>query len=336
MALKHILEDIGSILGFDLTNADQVSYLTEQVNHAAVELYNSMDLPGSMREQIFQVSDVDNYQTSFPHYVDKIRAIRFYNTSGGKVRLEDMRPRYHMHRWGNQGILTYRIKRSNAALADDIENAAPITFSLPTSKVEAANVVITVIGKTASAERVQETVTLVAGQSNVTTGEGYEEIISIIKQSVNNYNISITDIDGNVLGEIPNSELQTSYTIIQLRQDDFAPLYNNQYPLNTLEVLYKVKFTGFRNLYDEFPAPKCDKIIFWKFVEHFYAYKPGMEQRALAAKIKVDGLLSELNTDDEMGKTIQIEYAPNPMFEAQKHQPSITHMGPSPQIEYIR
>lgn len=334
MALKHILEDVGSILGFDLTNADQVSYWTEQINHAAVELYNSMDLPGSMREQIFQISDVDNYQTSFPYYVDKIRAMRFYNTAGGKIRLEDMRPRYHMHRWGNQGILTYRIKRSDAALGDDIENAGPLRFTLPTGKVEASNVVITVIGKTASAERVQETVTIVAGQVTALTAEGYEEIFSIIKQQVNNYNISITDIDNNVLGEIPNSELQTCYTIVQLRQDDFSPLYNNQYPLNTLEVLYKMKFNGFRNLYDEFPAPKCDKIIFWKFVEHFYAYKPGMEQRAMAAKIKVDGLLSELNTNDEMGKTIQLEYAPNPMFEAQKYQPTVPGVGPNPVLEY--
>lgn len=336
MALKHILEDIGSILGFDLTNADQVAYLTEQVNHAAVELYNSMDLPGSIREQIFQVSDTDNYQVSFPYYVDKIRAIRFYNTSGGKIRLEDMRPRYHLHRWGNQGILTYRVKMSNYPLANDIENAGPLTFELPTGKTETADVLITIIGSVPGAERVQETIRLLAGQSSVQTTEAYETVFSIIKQSINRYNITIKDIDDVTLGEIPNSELQTCYTLVQIRQDDFAPLYNNQYPLNTIEVLYKQKFTGFRNLYDEFPAPNCDKIIYWKFAEHYYAHKPGMEQRALAAKMKTDALLAELNTNDEMGKTIQIEYAPNPMFEAQKHQPSVVHMGPSPQIEYIR
>lgn len=336
MALKHILEDISSILGFDMTDADEQAYLVEQVNHAARELYNAMDLPGAIREQVFQIDDTDNYQVSFPFYVDKIRAIRFYNTYGGKIRLEDMRPRYHMMRWGNSGVLTFRIKRSDSALADDITNAGPLKFKLPTGKVEAAAVTITVVGKTASAERVQETVILAVGESEVSTVEGYEDVISIIKKDYNNYNITIEDIDGAELGIIPNSELQTAYTIVQIRQDDFSPRYNNNYPLNTIEVLYKQKFNGFRNLYDEFPCPKCDKIIFWKFAEHYLAYKPGMEQRSLGAKLKADELLGQLNTGDEMGKAIQIEYAPNPMLEAQRINPSVSHFGPSPQIEYLR
>lgn len=336
MALKNILEDLASILGFDLTDADEQAYWIAQVNHAAIELYNSMDLPGSMREQVFQVSDVDNYQVSFPHYIDKIRAIRFYNSYGGKIRLEDLRPRFHMMRWGTGPFLSYRIHRTDAALAKDIKNAGPIKFKLPTSRVETADVVITVVGKTAAAQRVQESVTLVAGQSDVSTVEGYEDVISIKKKDQSGFDISIEDIDGENLGSIPNIDLRPRYTIVQIRQDDFSPRYNNSYPLNTIEVLYKQRFEGFVNLYDEFPCPDCDKIIFWKFAEHFLAYKPGMEQKAAMAKLKADDLLSQLNRNDEMGKSITVERAPNPMYEAQRQKPYTRYEGSSPLIQYMK
>ena len=318
MALKHILEDIGSILGLDLSDPDELVYLTDQVNHAAREIYNSMDLPGSIREQIFQVSDVDNYQVSFPQYIDKIRAIRFYNNLAGKIQLEDLRPRYHEHNWNGSNRLSYRIKASNSPLASDITNAGYLTFTLPTGKLETYDIEITIVGRTSSAERVQETVTLLAGTSSIASVESYEAVITIIKSEVNNFNITVTDIDGAELSVIPNSELSTAYTIVQIRADDYSSQYGNSYPLNTIEVLYKVKFSGFKNLYDEFPAPNCDKIIFWKFAEHYSAYKPGMEQRAAAAKIKVDQLLSELNRSDEMGKAITIERSEPNVYKAQK------------------
>lgn len=330
MPLINILNDISSILGFSITNDDEKNFLIENINIAAREIYTSGDLPGSIREQIFQFDDTDNYQISFPYYMDKIRAIRFYNTYGNKIALEDMRPRYHQQRWGVAGLLRWAIKQSDACLARDISNAGPLTFSLPTSKVETAEVVITVIGKTATAERTQETVTIAIGDSSAVTVNGYDYIESIFKSDYNTYDITITDIDDVELGVIPNSEVRPLYTIVKIRQDDFAPSYNNNYPLNTIEVLYKHRFTPFRNLYDEFPCPNCDKIIFWKFSEHYLAWKPGMEQRCFAAAAKCKALIEELSLDDDQGKQLSLEYSPNNLFEAQR----VGVSGPNTLIPY--
>jgi hypothetical protein len=318
MALINILNDISSILGLSITDDNEKNFLTDNINIAAREIYNSGDLPGSIREQIFQFNDTDNYQISFPYYIEKLRAIRFYNTYGGKIALEDLRPRYHSQRWGTGGLIRWKVKVSDNCLAADITNAAPLTFSLPTGKLETTDIVITIIGKTASSSRVTETITILAGQSSAVSLNGYDEVESIFKTAYNTYNITITDVDDNELGVIPNSELRPLYTIVQVRQDDFQSSFLNNYPQNTIEVLYKHRFSPFRNMYDEFPCPNCDKIIFWKFVEHYCAYKPGFESRSLAAYSKVKQLIDELSLDDQGGKQLTLEYSPNPMYDAQK------------------
>jgi len=163
MSLKNILQDISTQFGIDITDTTERELYIERINQVSGELYNSMDLPGSVKEQIFQVDDRDNYQVSFPHYVDKLRAIRFYNSNGGPITLEDMRPRYHLRRWGTNGLLKYRIKAQNARLAKHIENAAPLTFSLPTGKLEVSDVVIDIVGRTVDSQQIEERITLIAG-----------------------------------------------------------------------------------------------------------------------------------------------------------------------------
>lgn len=334
MALNNILLDVASVLGLDITDEDERLYYIQKINEAAEEIYTSNDLPGSIKEQIFQLDDDENYQVSFPYYVDKIRAIRYYNTNGGKITIEDLRPRYHQNRWGGQFEIKFRIKTGSACLAKDITNAGPLTFSLPTGKTEADDITINVVGKTSDSEKVQETIVLVAGTASITTVGAFERADTIIKNGLNTYDISIKDIDDDELGVIPNSELRPSYTIVQIREDDFALQNNNSFPLNTVEVLYKTRFTPFRNLFDEFPCPGCDKIIFWKFCEHYAAYKPGMEQRAFAAAGKVVQLIKELADNDESGKSLRVEFGSNKMFDAQRRVGYRGVISPGPVNEY--
>jgi len=337
MSLKNILIDISSVLGLDITNEDEKAYYIEKINEAAREIYTSMDLPGSIREQIFQITDVETYQCSFPFYVDKLRAIRFYNVHGGKLILEDLRPRYHQRRWGVSGLLRYRIKTTNNPLARDITNAGPIRFAYPQNEVAEKDIVITIVGKTHQSERFSEVVTIVKGTNNIVGIQGWEVIDNIEKDDYTDFDIGIFDIDDQDMGKIANSELRPSYTIVVIRQDDFAPVYNNTYPLNTIEALYKIRFTPFRNLMDEFPAPNCDKVIFWKFAELFAANKPGFEQRAVLAAVKVKELLGDLTTNDELGKEIQVEFGSHGVYDAQIYKnPMPAPFGANyPLIEYI-
>lgn len=338
MSLKNILLDISSILGLNIDDSAELAYHIAKINEAADELYRSNDIPGCLREQLFEVNDTETYQIAFPSQVDKIRAIRFYNTNGGQITLEDMRPRYHQHRWGSNGRLKFRIKQQTALLSRGIDNAALFTFTL--KKAEAANIVINIVGKTEFASRQTETLTILAGESSATTVNSYEDFISIEKTVLNNYDIVITDVDGNTMGTIYNYELRPRYTIIQIREDDYAPVTNNSYPLNIIECLYKTAFIPFRNNYDEYPCRDCDKLITWKFIEHYAIYKGTDEMQGLAvnAATKVEQILAELNKNDSEGLQLMIEWAKNPMFSAQRTFPEsdLYFSAPSPLIEYLQ
>lgn len=338
MSLKNILLDISSVLGLNIDDATELAYHIAKINEAADELYRSNDIPGCLREQLFEINDTETYQIAFPSQVDKIRAIRFYNTNGGQITIEDMRPRYHQHRWGSNGRLRFRIKQQTALFNRSIENAALFTFTL--KKVEITNIVINIVGKTEFASRQTETLTILAGQLSVTTTNSYEDFISIEKTVLNNYDIVITDVDGNTMGTIYNYELRPRYTIIQIREDDYAPVTNNSYPLNIVECLYKTAFVPFRNNYDEYPCRDCDKLIFWKFVEHYAIYKGTDEMQGLAvnAATKVEQILAELNKNDSEGLQLMIEWAKNPMFSAQRNFPEsdLYFSAPTPLIEYTQ
>jgi hypothetical protein len=290
-----------------------------------------------LREQIFQVDDTDNYQVAFPWYIHKIRAIRMYNTMGGVISLEDMRPRYHTNRWGTQRRLKYIIKQTNAALSKNITNVGPLTFTLPLDEVASAELKITIIGKTIKASRTAEQLTLAVGENSVTGSLHFEEVESIEKNNLNDFDITITAIDGEELGMIPNAELRSNYTIVKIREDDYALAFNNSYPVNTIELLYKTKFVPFRNTYDEYPCPDCDPLIAWKFRELYWGDKPGHSEEALLAHGKAAGLLKQLSENDNVGKDMEPNVKTNRMFDAQE-LPSISDVSrfiqDPPQISY--
>lgn len=334
MSLRTILLDVASDLGLDLSNADELAYHIAKVNDAAKEVYDTVDLPGCLREQIFQVDDTDNYQVAFPYYVHKIRAIRFYNTIGGKISIQDMRPRYHTNRWGAQESIKYIIKQQNAALCKNITNVAPLIFSLPDDVEENAAIVINIVGKTPSSARILESVTILAGETSVQTDNHFEEVESIEKTALNNYDIGITSIDGEELGDIPNAELRSNYTIVKIREDDLSLAVNNSYSLNTIEVLYKTKFIPFFNNFDEFPAPDCDKLISWKFMEHYWSRKPGHAEESLLANGKFKEVLKTLITNDNIGKEMSPDRKKNRMFAAQEKQHNLCFVNDPPQIGY--
>lgn len=335
MSLKNILLDVSSVLGLDIADADELAYHISKINEAASELYRSNDLPGCLREQLFRIDDTETFQVAFPSQVDEIRGLRFYDVGGGQISIEDMRPRYHLNRWGNTGKIRFRIKQSNALLSRSINNAALFTFTL--KEAEASDVVINVIGKTTKSSKYSETLTIAAGSLAATTTKSYEEFSTIEKTALNNFDITITDVDNEIMGEIKNFELSPRYTIAQIREDDFAPLLNNSYPLNTVECLYKTTFYPFRSNYDEFPCRNCDKLIAWKFIEHYAIFKGTVElqQLAINAATKVEQLLLELNRDNDLGRDLKAEFARNPMFEAQKNiHNDFPFIAPTPLMEY--
>jgi hypothetical protein len=309
MSLKSILLDASSILGLDLTNPKELAFYIQNVNQAAEELYNSCDLPGSIKEQVFQNPDVDASMIALPYYVGHIRGLRYSYFYGVKIALKDLRPRYHSKSWDSCNLLTYRLKNTKSPLARDIVSEGPLTFTL--SKAEASDVTIDLVCSTKNSKSISETLTIPTGTLTVTSTLVPTEVLGIVKTSgVTSYDITVKDINNLVLAEIPNSEVSPCYTILQIQDPRFLTTGNSS--LSTIEVLYKTRFRPFVNMSDEFVCPNCDKLLFWKFSEHYASYKPGWEDRAILAAKKVSQIKAELFANDEMGKEQDIQFGENP------------------------
>ena len=314
MSLRNILVEIGSVLGLSLDNSSEQAYHINELNKVAKEFYDSDDLPGCLHEQVFQIDDSDDqFTVSFPYYVGVLRGVRHYNSIGKQISIESMRPRYAKGLWTTDGGIKFRIK-ANSPLSREIDNAGIISFTL--SKVEAVAVNIHVAGATDYADNFHETVVIPAATLTAFTVEQYNSIEHIEKEAYNNYNIAIKQIDDVELGVIPNRLLSPIYTHVKIRKDDYSIQNNNSYPLNTVEVLYKQAFTPFVNLWDEFPCPNCDNILFWLFVRNYAAYRPELEAKSALANIQISRLKSQLTQNDELGKSLEVNLMPSAMGQA--------------------
>lgn len=321
MSLQKILSDISTELGIDITNTEQRNWIIEKVNDAALELYTSGDIRGCLREQTFNL-DTDAQESSLvslPSYIDEIRGCRITQLVGGKVPQHSMRPRYSLGEgWGdNMFSLPIRVVRESAMFKRDVSNASVLTFTL--ADVEEVDVEIFVVGATTNADKSTELVTIPAGQLSAETEYQYVEVpANIEKGAVTKHNITITDVDGNEMAVIGNTEYQPSYKWIEF-QDNNASLgqISNFRYFTAFDILYKTRFVPFRNLFDEFPCPKCDRIIFYKFMQYYESQQPGKEQRAIFASEQCKKLLENLNKDSDQGKTLRIEFGRNGFAEAQ-------------------
>lgn len=315
MALRDVLLEITSTLGLDdLTDPSRRQYYIDKINMLAEEMYGDYDFPGILREHVFQLTDTETSQLSLPYYVGNIRGVRIFNTYGGKVNITTMRPRYHSKAWNVDLSMQWREKTKDSYLKRDLEDFTPLTFTL--KDVETSDVVIDVTGQTDYSSKVAETVTIPAGNLTVTTANAYITV-KFNKLSRNTFNILVTDVNNNEVAEIPNHLLRSFYTIVQLRD-------NNQYVgslgsfYDTFEILYKERFFPMIELSDEYIAPNCDRMLFWKFAEWWESTQPGHEDRAILAKAKVDDLINSLLVDDEDSQTREACFGKNRFIEAQR------------------
>lgn len=320
MSLQKILVDIGTELGIDITTDSERAWIIEKINDAAKELYDSDDIPGCLRELTFNIDTeaVESSLVSLPGYVDKLRGIRYTSVQGGKVPLNDMRPRYHLGKgWGaNAFALPFRVIREEYPLKREISNASILTFTLP--NVETVDINITVIGRTANSDRFSEVVVIPAGELTVSSVGNYEDIENIEKYTTNNYNISVTDVENNELAVIPNNILSPLYKLLELTDANLSNgVVVNYGGLTAIDILFKTRFYKFVNLRDEFPCPNCDRIIFYKFAAQYLAQQPSLLGHAAAAQEKARMLLENLNVDSEDGKELELQFGRNGLLEAQ-------------------
>lgn len=302
--LSNILNDLVSALGIDIGDSSQKNLVIAGVNQCAEEIYKKTDLKGALMEQVFDL-DVDSAQVSLPYYVGEVRGARHYD-SRLKISINTYAPRYHYGMRHEVWALKCR-KLRKSPLAREISNESTLTFRLPL--VETSDVVIKVIGPTNNSAQIEETITILAGELEAeSVGNFKMPLNSIQRVSLGTYNVTILDAEDNELGIIPNNQFSAEYNIYQVM--DWDSTENT----SVIECLYKLRFTPFRNDYDEFICgPEYDKAIYWKYMEHELGRQQKLDQAVLAAK-KCADIIKEIGEDANVGMELEIGTAPSPYF----------------------
>jgi hypothetical protein len=300
MSLKSIRAELAADLGIPVSNAAQSALLDKKINDAALEIWNSRDLPRSLVEQLFIV-DTSTQLAALPLDLLHLRGAR-HHESRIRVDIHDTRPRYKCDGW-KEPWLGWRVKRESA-IAREILNAGPLTLTL--QKAETAAVTVVVTGSTHIAGRTREVIVFGAGETEKTTTASFLTIDSINQPELHDYNVVIEDVDGNEIATLLNNEYSTVYTIIQqadheLLQPAIDPYY--------VECLYKPKLYPLKNDHDEFPLRGYDKAIYWKTME----LKADTAEKGAIYAAKCEQILTQQVKDATQGIQKTIDFAPEPL-----------------------
>ena len=308
MPLSSIISELAADEGIPLNTSAERAYLTDIINKAAAEIYNSYDLRGCLREQIFNVGQ-NQQLISLPWYVENVRKVRQYDFRF-PTDYNAMQMRYHVNEW-QIPLVSWREHRRDSALKRDIENHGPLTFTL----TEAATVpfAVTVTGKTPNASRYTEIVTFLVGETTKNTTKNYENVEAITKNKAIDQDMSVADMDGNEVSFIPNRELKPRYTIVQV-----LDRWNDNGEDILAEVLFKLRFTPFVHETDSFPCGDLfDRCIYWKAMSHLYSKQEGeiAQNKVIGAEAKCRQLIESLTANDNEGKVHKLDFAPNALFD---------------------
>lgn len=309
MSFKYILDSVSEKLGYDPT--DDRDLLTRIINRATREVYESQDLPGSLRE-ITLVVPPDSI-IALPRYVGELRAMRERATKA-KIELKEMDPRYSYNSWPEIWRNWRILKKS--PIQHSIENAAfPIILSM--GKVENVAVNITITGATLTSARVTEPLTFLPGTTTVQANNLYIDIHSITKESPNTQNITLTGLTAQgvsmVLAVIPNDQLDSIYTLADV---SMLPMSGDASggSARYIEVLYKEPLYYLSNDGDTFICEGFDDAIVYKALEHEYAEKADGGDKAIGFYKKCEQVIFNRVNHSNGASQKEIMFAPNQYF----------------------
>lgn len=253
MALGYILKQVGRKMGLNPSDPLQRLTLLTRVNEAAHKLYVKGDLPGTLQEQAFKING--DQTITLPFYVGAIRGLRELG-SMQTWHVNLMRPRYNQFNWPDQWR-NYRLKNKQC-LQNSVINQSIAVITVPA--IEDPPITVTVVGPTDNASSATESLTMDSdsvtnddGTFSKQTSKNYNDYSSITKDRVNDYDVTLTDIDGRTLTIIPNTQVVAQYQIIDVSSCPW--LAQNITALdNYMEILFKLSIFELSKDSDEFPA----------------------------------------------------------------------------------
>lgn len=260
MSLKYVLSQAGKKIGLNPANASQRETLIRFANEAAEELYDQSDMPGSLMEQVFKVNG--DQTIACPYYVGEIRAARELDTHLN-WSINKMRPRYNQFNW-QDAWRNLRIRNEQALMKTVTNESVGI---LTVQKVEDEPIVVTISGSTVNASLCTETV--VMDSISKETVNQYTDYVLVSKNRINDYDVTLSDIDNNILTVIPNNMLEAVYQIVDVSECPWLAQSQSTTD-HYLEILYKKRLPYFSLDGQEFPAKNYDNVWVNKILQLWY------------------------------------------------------------------
>jgi len=312
--LRDILQSVSEVLQLKpASDAAIRAQLLRYINRAATEIYDSVDLPGSLWEQFFSIDSTQG-QITMPWYVDQLRGVRA-NWMARKITLHDMRPRYHSSPW-HQQPLEWRV-RGRTPLMRGLGATSQLVVTIPTAQDTTFSV--TIVGETTTSAVHTETLTFTPGSITQTTAAQWPAndpvaIRSISKDAVTDYDVTVaTTADPTTPVAIIPNRLSEARNILIAVNDLWLGGATIPVVADNVEILYKRSYLPLYEDTDVFCDPKLDEAIVWKCREHWYS-KDKDEfalSQAAAASAKCSAIITSIcaNQESETEKVMQV--APN-------------------------
>lgn len=258
MSVRNILAHAGPKMGLNPAIESQRSVLLRFLNEAAFDLYTESDPSNSLMEQYFVVNG--DQTISLPHFVGEIRAVR-EAYSQVPWSINQLRPRYNISNWQDMWR-NWRLK-GRQPLQRTITNESILKIVVP--EVEDPPITITIKGPTELGSSVEEVVTIDA-LTVQTVNAFVGDLTSISKSKITTYDVTINDVDDELLTVIPNNVLQPWYQIVDISTLPWLQLRNSTLD-HYVEVLYKKALPYLSEDADEYPAQGYDTIVANKMLQ---------------------------------------------------------------------
>jgi hypothetical protein len=141
----------------------------------------------------------------------------------------------------------------------------------------------------------------------------YSDYTTVIKpDGVNQYDITLSDVDGNILTVIPNCMKEAIYQILDVSMFPFLPGSNANPLANYLEILYKKALPYLSNDSDSFPSKtNYDDVLVNKMMQ-LWMEEQNKPDIALAYDSKATRSLARKHEDQNRATEDEIALARNP------------------------
>lgn len=306
-----MIDKVCEKLGYD-PDTDR-TLLVSIINSAAKEVYESTDLPGSLREITCLVPP--SSIIALPYFVGELRAMRQTN-SRDRLGLREMVSRYSFQPWSPDEIWrAWRVMQKSPTKNSIVNAAVPITLSRHAAETD--EVSVTIVGATENSARVEEVALFQPADLELQLQTPFIYIHSITKTTPNTFDIVFTGADQLgaplELAVIPNDRLESTYTIVDV----------SEYPSGGevggstwyIDVLYKQPLFSLFNDGDTFPCEGFDDAIVYKVLEHEYSEKPDGGQKALGYYEKCNQVINQRVNHSNGTTQKEIIFGPSQYFD---------------------